>query len=60
MAESIDVSAPGDATHVAVTVADDLIVVTTCDTEALPENGKVTVPAWIIALSAPQEEPEEE
>jgi hypothetical protein len=60
MIESLDVSAPGDATHVAVTVANDLIVVTTCDTETLPENGKVTIPAWTVVLGAPADELDEQ
>jgi hypothetical protein len=58
LAESMEVLASDDATHVAIVVHgigsnDYLSVVTTCDTEALTEGTLVSAPSWQIIVHQP-------
>lgn len=51
----IDISANGDATHVAIVDDDDdaILYETVCTTQTLTSGGKVTIPTWAIEIRAP-------
>ena len=49
----VDVDASGTATHVAICDGTNLLVVTTCTSQALTEGNTVTIPAFKISVSDP-------
>jgi hypothetical protein len=42
----VSVTASGDADHIALTSAGDLLLVTTCTTQTLTNGNTVNIPAW--------------
>lgn len=51
----LDITASGDATHVAIVDDDDdaVLYITTCTSQALTNGGTVTIPSWSIEIRAP-------
>ena len=50
---TIEVINTGDADHIALTDATNLLIVTTCTTQTLTDGNTVTVPAWKINVPDP-------
>lgn len=48
---NVDIDSDGTATHVALASADELLQVTTCTSQALNDEGTVTVPAYDIEFA---------
>jgi len=49
----ITIDTSGTATHVATSDATNLLVVTTCTSQALTAGGTVTIPAWDYEIADP-------
>lgn len=49
----ISITASGNATHVAICDASNVLLVTTCTTQALTSGGTVTIPAFKAETSDP-------